>query len=115
MSENIIDYLIEDLFKDDLYKYFFISDKINGIQTNVDYLKLYFENLKKLAFSDNNFSVKLLRILNTPLQPDILLKFKLFHNNILEEDMNSFSEENIKYEPVLPVGIYFKLESNLYT
>ncbi len=49
IAELIIGTLIEDFFKDSLYKFFFFPEKIKGIKTNQNYIKLYLNELIKKA------------------------------------------------------------------
>ena len=44
-TEEILNYIVDDLFGDYLYRLFFLPDKIIGIKTNYNYCKLYFEAL----------------------------------------------------------------------
>ncbi len=45
LAEHVVNKLIEDFFEDNLYKFFFLPEKIKGIKTNFNYVKLYLSNL----------------------------------------------------------------------
>jgi hypothetical protein len=48
ITSFIIEYMIKDFFEDNIYKYYFLSEKPIGIKTNYNYVKKYYEDLKKL-------------------------------------------------------------------
>ena len=46
ISSHILDNLINNFFEDNLYKFFFLPEKIKGIKTGYNYIKLYLTALK---------------------------------------------------------------------
>ena len=47
IMEHVLDNLINNFFEDNLYKFFFLPEKIKGIKTGYNYIKLYLQSLKK--------------------------------------------------------------------